>query len=241
MFSFINFINKKDNYHFLLVLLIIILLVLIYRVCYISKISNFNNQDTLLSSLVIPDEKAYYILQKGILNNSQILNNIINTKEELQRQTTNQEIKEINTPTRIHFIWIGSKIPDKYISNITTYIKNNPNYDIWLWHDKNTVINDERIVKMPFHLHNIKELIESEELKFKNVYGFDNMKNWAGKADILRYEIVYNFGGMYIDVDSISVKPFDELFVHPYVCMRLKDYIIIFKMLNLHLLVNHHF
>ena len=35
---------------------------------------------------------------------------------------------------------------------------------------------------------------------------------------ILSYEIVYQFGGIYIDTDSKSLKPFDSLFQHSFVC-----------------------
>ena len=43
-------------------------------------------------------------------------------------------------------------------------------------------------------------------------------------ADILRYEIVYKEGGMYCDVDSISLKPFDENFRFPTVAYALEPY-----------------
>ena len=35
-----------------------------------------------------------------------------------------------------------------------------------------------------------------------NKIHYDNEKRYDGKADILRYELLYNFGGIYIDADS---------------------------------------
>jgi mannosyltransferase OCH1-like enzyme len=71
------------------------------------------------------------------------------------------------------------------------------------------------------NFHKNIELHHINEFNLANKYGFDNMNKWAGKADILRYEIVYNYGGMYIDVDSISLKPFDNNFTRPYVCIEI--------------------
>ena len=96
----------------------------------------------------------------------------------------------------IHFIWIGSIIPDKYIKNIKTYIKNNKNYKIYLWvsHD---IIIESVTVKNITELH----IINNKEYNIASHYG--------SKADILRYEIIYNYGGIYCDIDSVSLKEFD--------------------------------
>lgn len=40
---------------------------------------------------------------------------------------------------------------------------------------------------------------------------FDAAKTWAGKSDILRYELLYRFGGIYVDTDVEPLKPFDDL------------------------------
>jgi mannosyltransferase OCH1-like enzyme len=42
---------------------------------------------------------------------------------------------------------------------------------------------------------------------------FDEMQELAGKADILRYELLYNFGGVYIDADSLCLAPLDDFFL----------------------------
>ena len=40
---------------------------------------------------------------------------------------------------------------------------------------------------------------------------FAAAKTWAGKSDILRYEILHEFGGVYVDTDVEPLRPFDEL------------------------------
>jgi mannosyltransferase OCH1-like enzyme len=43
---------------------------------------------------------------------------------------------------------------------------------------------------------------------------FDAMKDLPGKADILRYEILFSEGGFYIDADTECVNPLDDFFVN---------------------------
>ena len=50
-----------------------------------------------------------------------------------------------------------------------------------------------------------------ELLDFENITYYNEAKNWGEKADILRYEILYRFGGLYADIDQSCLKPFDIL------------------------------
>lgn len=40
---------------------------------------------------------------------------------------------------------------------------------------------------------------------------FAQARTWAGKSDILRYEILYRYGGIYVDTDVEPLRPFDDL------------------------------
>ena len=105
-------------------------------------------------------------------------------------------------PKLLHFIWIGSIVPDKYVNNLNTYVNNNPDYKIVLWVDRNYNFSIEGI-----HISNISTLdvINKHELNMVDNYG--------AKADILRLEILYEYGGIYSDIDSKSLKPFDGVFL----------------------------
>lgn len=105
-------------------------------------------------------------------------------------------------PKLLHFIWIGSIIPDKYVNNLNTYVNNNPDYKIVLWVDRNYNFSIEGV-----HISNISTLdvINKHELNMVDNYG--------AKADILRLEILYEYGGIYSDIDSKSLKPFDDVFL----------------------------
>ena len=116
-------------------------------------------------------------------------------------------------PKNIHFIWIGSIFPDRYISNLKSFCIKNKDYSIFLWTDY-----DEKIVMKNLETKNITHV------SVKNIYSlpFINKKlilkepNSAGKCDLLRFEIVYIKGGIYIDMDYEARKAFDRNFQHPF-------------------------
>jgi len=86
-------------------------------------------------------------------------------------------------PKIIHQIWIGpNKIPSIWMDTIKNFC-NKYNYQYILW-DNNAVAN--------FNLVNKKY--------------YDIEKTYNGKSDILRYEILYNYGGIYIDADCVILN-----------------------------------
>ena len=89
-------------------------------------------------------------------------------------------------PKIIHQIWIGdqSKRP---VEMMKTWQEKNPDWEYMLWTDDN----------LP---------------EISNRIQFDAMKELAGKADILRYELLHTFGGFFIDADSISTQPLPDFF-----------------------------
>lgn len=90
-------------------------------------------------------------------------------------------------PKIIHQIWLGdqSKRPDKFIN---TWKEKNPSWEHKLWTDDN----------LP-------------ELQCKKQ--FDLCPSLAGKADILRYQLLHDHGGFFIDADAECVNPLEDFFV----------------------------
>jgi inositol phosphorylceramide mannosyltransferase catalytic subunit len=84
-------------------------------------------------------------------------------------------------PKIIHQVWIGPKeVPWKWINSFKEdFMKKHPEWKYYLWTDK-----------------------EVAKLNLVNKTHYDNEKGYNGKADILRYELLYKFGGIYIDADS---------------------------------------
>lgn len=91
-------------------------------------------------------------------------------------------------PKIIHIIWIGSKVSKEYLNNIYTFKKLNLDWEVRFWSDK-----------------------QIEKEKFVNQRLIDLMPTNAAKVDIIRLEILYKYGGVYSDCDSICLKPLDKL------------------------------
>ena len=98
-------------------------------------------------------------------------------------------------PKLIHQIWIGPKKIPSYWSNTFSelYIENNNNYKYNIWTNDNY----------------LNELNKYPVLKII----FDEFKQFCYKADILRLIILYEYGGIYIDIDSVWLynKSLNEL------------------------------
>lgn len=92
-------------------------------------------------------------------------------------------------PKILHFIWIGDviKIPYKCMQ---TWTDKNPDYKVVLW--DNDALN------------------ESNWKNAKQLHDMLNKKDYAGVADVMRYEILHEHGGVYIDADSVCLKPLED-------------------------------
>ena len=92
-------------------------------------------------------------------------------------------------PKKLHFVWIGdeSKMPVKCID---TWRDKNPDYEVKVW--GNDSLKD-------YVWHNWDKL--SDML---------HKKDYAGASDIMRYQILYQHGGIYLDADSYCIKPLED-------------------------------
>jgi mannosyltransferase OCH1-like enzyme len=101
-----------------------------------------------------------------------------------QNYINNQNTTQ-NIPKIIHHIWLGGKLPDKYQKYIDSWKKFNPTWEHLFWDDTN--------------------------IKALNIDKLDQTKNLGQKSDILRYNLLYKYGGIYVDTDFECLKSFDDL------------------------------
>lgn len=105
----------------------------------------------------------------------------------------------------IHFIWVRRPIPELYTKGLKSYAKKCVNHKIYLWVDDcNKKLNIPSV--------EIKQ-IDSLTLVNKHVYNevseYDRLLG-AWQSDILRYELIDKFGGIYLDVDSHCRKNMND-------------------------------
>jgi mannosyltransferase OCH1-like enzyme len=93
----------------------------------------------------------------------------------------------MSIPKKIHLIWVGGNKPEwtEYIVNEIKRI--NFDYEVIEWNDSNI------------------------DFELKNQSLYDQCENLGAKSDILRFEILHKYGGIYLDYDNLVVKKFDDL------------------------------
>lgn len=86
----------------------------------------------------------------------------------------------------VNLVWLGDKpIYDKYQESIKQYL---PDWEIKIWTDK-----DFEDVKCPY-------------FRFKMKY-----RQWAVASDYVRFKILYENGGLYVDTDVQFLQGIDDL------------------------------
>jgi hypothetical protein len=91
-------------------------------------------------------------------------------------------------PKIIHQLWIGDKPPP--INLMNTWKDKHPEFEYIYW-------NEAEILKRGIVFECQDKINEIEEIN--------------GKADIMRWELLYRYGGIFIDADSICIEPLDTL------------------------------
>lgn len=95
-------------------------------------------------------------------------------------------------PKIIHYIWLGGKdLPTIAKKCIASWQKYCPDYEIKRWDETNLDLDKYQFVK---------DAIAS--------------KKHAFASDVLRTEVLYQYGGIYFDIDVELLKPIDELLNH---------------------------
>jgi len=127
---------------------------------------------------------------------------------------------ELKIPKQFHYIWFGIKLPDEYLPFLQSWLDMHPDWTFLFWVD-NPENYDFGYLLEDADFATIQELLAQPEsqggrfvvdvknLKFSNRIFFDVTKNYGKRSDILRWEVLYRFGGTYIDVDFECFKPFD--------------------------------
>ena len=104
------------------------------------------------------------------------------TKQKLVMQST-------QIPKVIHYCWFGrNPLPEKAVKCIESWKKFLPDYEIKEWNEDNFDIAINPYVEEAYHL-----------------------KKYAFVSDYARFWVLYNYGGVYFDVDVELLKPIDDI------------------------------
>lgn len=90
-------------------------------------------------------------------------------------------------PKIIHQIWLGNRpIPNQIQQYMNSWKEHHPGWDYILWTDQNII-------------------------PLQNIELYNQITNLRQKADVLRYEVLYQYGGVYVDVDMECFKTLEPL------------------------------
>jgi mannosyltransferase OCH1-like enzyme len=104
-----------------------------------------------------------------------------------------------NIPHILHQTWRDEKIPSKFVPFLLTWARTQPHWQIWMWSDE----DNEKFVKKCYpDLYN----------QYKD-YG-----QKIHRLHVMRYLILHQFGGVYADIDTKSIRSMDNLtYIHNFI------------------------
>lgn len=92
-------------------------------------------------------------------------------------------------PKIIHYCWFGhGQMPELALKCIESWHRHMPDYKYMLWDEDNFDVNDHPYAKQAY---------ESQKYAFV--------------SDVVRLKALAKYGGIYLDVDFMVYKPFDDL------------------------------
>ena len=92
-------------------------------------------------------------------------------------------------PKIIHFMWFGgAELPEKVLKCMESWKRYCPDYEIKRWDESN----------YDYHQYQYAEEAYAQ-------------KKWAFVSDVARLDVVYKYGGIYLDTDVELIKPLDSL------------------------------
>ena len=92
-------------------------------------------------------------------------------------------------PRLIHQIWLGTQpFPDEYARYRQTWHAAHPEWELRLW-------TDADLAELPLRNRDLLRTVRTE----------------SERSDVLRYELLYEFGGVYVDADFECLRPLDRL------------------------------
>jgi len=94
-------------------------------------------------------------------------------------------------PKNIHYCWFGKgNKPEIAIECIRTWKKYFPDWEIIEWNEDNYGLSGTQYIEDAYKL-----------------------KKWAFVSDLVRLDVLYKYGGIYLDIDVEFIKPLPDLFL----------------------------
>ena len=105
-------------------------------------------------------------------------------------------------PKIIHYCWFGNKeLPNSVKKNIDSWEKYCPDFEIKEWNEKNFDVNSNNFIAQAY-----------------------KDKAWAFVSDYARLDVIYKYGGIYLDTDVEIIRNIDDLLKnHAFIGLQRRD------------------
>lgn len=110
---------------------------------------------------------------------------------------------ELRIEKRIHQTWKTTQVSNGVIKWVKSWLKYNSDYEYWFWTDELA-----------------RQLIKDKYPHFLSI--FDSYSEGINRADAVRYIILYEYGGIYADLDMESLKSMDPI-LRKYSCILAQE------------------
>ncbi|KAF3901416.1 hypothetical protein AA313_de0209873 [Arthrobotrys entomopaga] len=119
------------------------------------------------------------------------------SSKELQSQLLTQakNLSSTTFPKHIYQTWKTVPLPNVATDRQKSWIENNPSHQY-------TLLTDDKALQFVTENFNTTDPY--------TVYLYENFPQRILAADLLRYLMIYHFGGLYVDIDTICYTPIDE-------------------------------
>lgn len=121
-------------------------------------------------------------------------------------------------PKILHLYWGGGKLSFMQYLTVVTFKEHNPDWRIWLWYPTNPNLNPAPWrtceQKEPYtgkdYLDKAIKLCEYKQFDFI-AQGIKKDLTETAKSDYIRNYMLYEYGGVYADMDFLFIRPIDSL------------------------------
>lgn len=181
--------------------------------CTVSFINAFRFVDFDIS---MQSERYASIVERGY--NKQLLHFFSALYRQQKKKVLKKSDIALHIPNIMHHVWFGKPLSDEFKQLRKTWTDMHHDWIYILWTDRASN-DDQAVVVRSFE--ELQELLDhgftqrivvlTDTLAFNNKVHFDNASNYGERSDILKWEIVYRYGGVYIDTDFECYRPLNEL------------------------------
>lgn len=100
----------------------------------------------------------------------------------------------------MHRIWMGSEMPERYARYGELWEELNPDMTLWDW-------TEEEILDTAW----VNTAVLQDLYTKSQQPGADMVAYYTHVADVVDYELVYRFGGIYVNCDLMPIKPLSSI------------------------------